>query len=145
MFRLSPKRSRHPQSGAQFDSPSLGLFTYNGEVDLWEATIHVARDKVILGLAGDATAPAPELLRRATQIIEDYADLSSKVDALLAVEAPKFRHDRDAVLNLRIEQIDLHNPAAPNRGMIYFANANDDRAWRCDYEDGNPRHLGYDD
>ena len=70
------------------------------------------------------------------------------VQEFLANQAANIKHLRpfvEEISRLEIEDVSLWRASTPASGMIYFKGPDQFRLWRCDYVEGKPRGLGFDD
>jgi len=87
-----------------------------------------------------------QYLAHARAIAASADAFRSKVRELLVAESKRVGDGRasEEILALEIENVCLWESGPPVTGMIYFLGGDDDRVWRCDYEDGEPKDLGFD-
>lgn len=127
--------------------PVLGELKLSGDATWWEGSVGLERRKIGFAIGGKWT-PDNSLLNAAHRIIARWPEFESKLAAFLVAEvqandflAPYF----DEIQRLVIGEICLVFPQPPGNGMIYFSGGKGNRLWRCDYLNGKPQNLGFDD
>ncbi len=97
---------------------------------------------------GGEGKPDERLLKTAHHILERWAEFESELAAFLVSEIEAndyFAPYTGEIQRLIIDDVCLFWPDRPEDGMIYFTEGEDGRLWRCDYVNGKPQNLGFDD
>jgi len=123
----------------------LGPIVFDEDVGAWTAAVTIDGEPLEFNIGGDTT-PNPVLVAHARAIAASADAFRSKVRELLVAESKRVGDGRasEEILALEIENVCLWESGPPVTGMIYFLGGDDDRVWRCDYEDGEPKDLGFD-
>ena len=135
--------TRHPTKHPPTHDDVLGTVSWSVEAEAWVAA--VPTPGVELHLAGE-TAPHPALVTHARELVANISALHKAFEALLAREVSSFPPSYTSeILALEIETIDFPWPERPTSAMIWLRGGDDYRMWRCDYDAGSLRNLGFDD
>ena len=134
----SPKAKR-------VEDPRLGVLVWSEDDADWETSAEHGGAGFVFHIGG-VSAPHEALLSHASDIQENKDDFARVVRQFLDNEARTEHHAsfRQEISTLAVESVVLGWPDRPNDGMIYFNGGEDDRMWRCDYVNREPRDLGFD-
>jgi hypothetical protein len=110
----------------------------------WHATVHVDGTSVTFVIGGIAD-PYPAPLQHARDIVGDFSAFQKVISEFLISEAKRLHGAAHEIEPLKIQEVVLTYPNRAKDGMIYFTGPSKYRLWRCDYIDGRPKDLGFDD
>lgn len=129
-----------------FHHEFLGTINFNEDTGLWETVVH-AGDDVVSFAVGGTTTPSGVLMAEAVRILEDYLVFKDNIRRFLQTEALRIADYTNEIRQLDIEQVVLSVPTQPHRGILYFTGPDEERVWRCDLLQGQPKResLDFDD
>jgi hypothetical protein len=134
--------SRPPRE--PFDDPVLGALQPTEDGDCWEVKYRSGAEAIGFLIAG-GDKPSEMLIAHTRDVIQDISLFKANVREFLEAEKENFpieaHEDIDA---LTTEQLCLFWPDRPDDGMIYFEGSDEERIWRCDYIERQPKALGFD-
>jgi len=125
-----------------FQDEVLGAMPWDEDESGWIARPASGAFQIVV--AG-TQRPHSSLLAAARALSAHPGNLQAQVSSLLRAFADRVPEAATEVLALQIEAVRLTNPDRPGDGMIYFSGADPNRVWRCDFVEGVPTGLGFDD
>jgi hypothetical protein len=129
------KRSPAEPPPEVLHDPVLGDLHLDEEGEWWATTYN----DVVLAVG----EPDEQLLEHLRGLVRDFDRFRATVTAFLAAEAKAHPDMADEISALTLSSVRLMEP--PANGMIDFDGPHEYRYWRCDYSDGKPASLGFDD
>lgn len=120
----------------------LGNLTF--DEGIWSGEIEQAGAAIGFAIAGDATEPDSQQLRRLLQHLEAYEDLQARTFSFIDDQL-RHNHAGDSSL-FTIRSLDFLWPKQEDYFMIWLELEGDEwGAWKVEFLDGQPKHLSRDD
>jgi len=143
--RASFRKATAGENRDPVEFAELGTMTWDSHGESWIARVHVGERSIAIHVAGEP-APHEELVRSAQAIVRDLDAFLARTTPVLEQAASEVPEAASEILGLRAESICVPWRDRPNDGMIYFDGpGTDERVWRCDFIEGVPQALGFDD
>jgi len=127
-----------------YTDPILGTLVAGDQPKTWTADARSPVCPFAIEIGG-TDKPDDSLLDHARELYRNPNAFLGAVNDFLSRQKEEFRPEHAAEIDsLSVERVGLWWIDRPDDGMIFFKGGEDDRLWRCDYIDREPRDLGFD-
>ena len=123
----------------EFEHPGLGTIVH--EDGLWHGLVHRNDREIPFLIAGSDTEPDPGLLGRLQSVLSRFSTVEEQ-----ALRFLRSREGETREMPLDLYMLDVVEENCPDGFTLEFVGeADGDRVWRVEFENGKPKSTGFDD